>query len=102
VSDRPEIQAAEQIGELLKAFPANKRGRILRRAIDSLDPKRATEEPLPLPKNNHCAHCAKPFRRRSYNQRFCGYGCSRDANAQRRIATNALQFELQYGQAKSG
>jgi hypothetical protein len=99
VTDRAEIDAAEQIGQILAAFPSNIRGRILRRAVDTLDPKRSGEEALPRG-TNVCAYCNKSYRRRSYNQRFCTYACGRDAGAQRRMATSALQFELHHGDLK--
>jgi hypothetical protein len=100
VSDQSRPEAAAEIAAILASVPSRERGRVLRSALDALDPARARPQ---RPTENECAWCGKPFVRHSWNQRYCSYFCSRDCALQRRLEVAAIHFEeVSKGRQKRG
>jgi hypothetical protein len=74
------------IADHLRFVPAQRRGPVLRRVFEILEPVSAE---LKAPQHGVCACCGDRYMPKSINQRYCTFRCAKEAERHKRMAKSA-------------
>lgn len=97
IEPKNEQDAALQIARIFELVAPGRRGLVLRNAMRALEPKKVTPTSASRSSCPHCEFCGRAYAKKSTNQRYCSFRCSKEAGAMKRLEASAQRVDARFG-----